>query len=452
MRALFIIFALAVYVTLFSYSGLSSWESLSVAMLVFFFLDFLNNLGKKMVIFDLTILLAIITCLIMPAVFYHVYTRQNHLAKIWVKYMFVSSDDYFSFALPAILSMILGFRVSLGKKHINKEPVQYMNRMKEVVRDKQNTGVILIGVGLVSGFFTLVVPGGLTQFFVFLARLIYVGVFYVLYSEGKQKKKVVPFVIFLMLGSSLAIGMFGEMIYISAVSVILIFLGNKTPFWKKLSVSLAGVYMIMLVQSVKMDYRKEAWRGENGGFVYFAQLIADRVSNPSEMFNEKAAFAGAVRLNQGWLVGCTMYFVPDKHPYADGETIWKSLLAAAVPRFIWPDKPETGGKANLKRFWGYTLSGYSMNIGPLGEAYGNFGKAGGIIYMFFYGLFFNFILSQVLKMTRKRPTIILWVPFLFSGSITFETDVLGTSGVLLKGLLFTWIIFKIFKLGFKIDL
>jgi len=208
----------------------------------------------------------------------------------------------------------------------------------------------------------------------------------------------------------------------------------------------------MLMQSVKTDYRKEAWKGENGGFVYFAQLIADRVSNPSKMFGEKASFAGAVRLNQGWLVGCTMYFVPDKHPYADGETIWKSLLAAAVPRFIWPDKPETGGKANLKRFWGYTLSGYSMNIGPLGEAYGNFGKAGGIIYMFFYGLFFNFILSQVLKMTRKRPTIILWVPFLFSGSITFETDVLGTSGVLLKGLLFTWIIFKIFKLGFKIDL
>jgi len=180
--------------------------------------------------------------------------------------------------------------------------------------------------------------------------------------------------------------------------------------------------------------------------------MADRITSPSKMVEPNSAFLAAVRLNQGWLVSVTMYFVPRKHPFADGETIWQSVAAAVVPRFIWPDKPEAGGKANLKRFWGYNITGYSMNIGPLGEAYGNFGVNGGIIYMFFYGLFFNFLLSWVLRMSSKRPTLFLWIPFLFSGTITFETDLLGTLGVILKGLIFTWLIFLTFKRGFSIDL
>ena len=452
MRALLIIISIITYVCLSSFSDLSGWEAISVCMFVFFFLDFLNNLGKKMVIFDLTILISILSCLIMPAVFYHVYTRQNHLAKIWAKYMFIPSDDYFSFALPAITAMIIGFRFQLSKIKVNKDPILYMNRMKEVVVSKQNEGLILIGIGLVSGIFTKLVPGSLTQLFVFLARLIYVGVFYVLYSESKQKKKVLLVVIFVMLGSSVAIGMFGELIFTLSVSLIIILLGTKVAFWKKLMLAATGIYVILLLQSIKMDYRKEAWGGGDGGALLFTQLIADRVSNPSTMYSENMAFGDAVRLNQGWLVATTMYFVPYKHPFANGETIWLSVAAAIIPRFAWPDKPETGGKANLKRFWGYDIKGYSMNIGPLGEAYGNFGPWGGIIYMFFYGLFFNMLLAWVLKLANNRPSLILWVPFLFSGTITFETDLLGTLGVILKGLIFTWIIFKIFKTSFKIDL
>jgi hypothetical protein len=452
MRAVLFIISLLISLSISSPTGLSNWEAFSIGLFIFFFLDFLNNLGKKMVIFDLTILLAILTCLVMPTIFYHVYTRQNHLAKVWIKYMFMPSDEYFSFAFPAICMMILGFRLPLHKKNLNTEPLTYLHRAKEALKSKPDLGLILIGVGLVSGLFTKFVPGSLTQFFVFLARLIYVGVFYVLYSPSKHKKKIVPLVIIVMLGSSIAIGMFGELIFTSSVSLILIMLGNRTSFFKKLMIAAAGIYFIVLLQSIKMEYRRQAWAGGGGDVGYFAELMADRITSPSKMVEPNSAFLAAVRLNQGWLVSVTMYFVPRKHPFADGETIWQSVAAAVVPRFIWPDKPEAGGKANLKRFWGYNITGYSMNIGPLGEAYGNFGVNGGIIYMFFYGLFFNFLLSWVLRMSSKRPTLFLWIPFLFSGTITFETDLLGTLGVILKGLIFTWLIFLTFKRGFSIDL
>lgn len=452
MRVILVFFSLIASLAISNTAGFSNWESFSVGLFIFFFLDFLNNLGKKMVIFDLTILLAILTCLIMPAIFYHVYNRENRLARVWVKYMFIPSEEYFPFAFPAVCALIMGFRFPLSKGEVNREPAKYLNKVKEVLKDKQDLGLILIGVGLVCGLFTKLVPGSLTQFFVFLARLIYVGVFYVLYSPSKHKKKVVPLVIAIMLGSSIAIGMFGEMIFTSAVSLILILLGNKTSFAKKLMLAVTGMYLILILQSIKMEYRQKAWYGEGAGIGYFTELVAERITTPSKMFDPNKAFLAAVRLNQGWLVGVTMFYVPRRYPFAEGETVWQSVAAAIVPRFMWPDKPETGGKANLKRFWGYNIRGYSMNIGPLGEAYGNFGKFGGVVYMFFYGLFFNLLLSRVLIMTSKRPTLILWVPFLFSGTVTFETDLLGTLGVILKGLIFTWLIFKIFKLGFDIDL
>ncbi len=93
-----------------------------------------------------------------------------------------------------------------------------------------------------------------------------------------------------------------------------------------------------------------------------------------------------------------------------------------------------------------------MNLGPMGEAYANFDKLGGIVYMFFYGLFFNFMMTSIIKFSEKRPTIILWLPFLFFYSISVETDLLTTMGALVKGLIFTWIIYKIFHIGFRLSL
>ena len=145
------------------------------------------------------------------------------------------------------------------------------------------------------------------------------------------------------------------------------------------------------------------------------------------MFDPMSMFVSFVRLNQGWLVAMTMKMVPDKHPFGNGGPLLDAVYASVIPRILWPDKPEAGGKANLKRFWGFNLVGWSTNIGTLGrEAYANFSIVrGGLFYLFFYGLFFNFILSRILKAADRRPTIILWLPFLFFSVINVETDLLS---------------------------
>jgi len=453
MKLVLAIFSFLLFIVFLVATNLTAWEALSVCLFIFFFFDFLDNLGQKIVIMDLSIVMAILTCLVMPVIFYHEYTRENQVARLWHKYMPIPSDDYFSFAVPATLFMTLGLRVQLRRLQINKTPRIYIDNVKKYLATKSNIGLQLIAVGVVSGLLDFLSPDSLKQVFYLLEHLTYVGVFYILYSPNKHKKVIVPSVIALMVGQTIITGMFGDFIFMLACSLILILLGSRISFSKKLLYAACGIFLILVIQSIKTDYRKRNWlEGAGADPVYFAQLITDRVTDPSSLLDPNKVFFAAVRMNQGWLVAVTMKYVPEKFPYANGETVWSSIAAAIVPRFLWPDKPKVGGAENLKRFWGINISGYSMNIGPVGEAYGNFGRNGGVVYMFFYGLFFNIILSVILKLAEKRPTLVLWIPFLFFYAVVVETDLLTTMGSLVKAVFFTWVVFQSFRIAFRIKL
>jgi hypothetical protein len=60
--------------------------------------------------------------------------------------------------------------------------------------------------------------------------------------------------------------------------------------------------------------------------------------------------------------------------------------------------------------------------------------------------------ARILKYSEKRPTIVLWLPFLFFYSVQMETDILSTMGALVKGLIFMWFVFQFFRIAIKIDL
>jgi hypothetical protein len=453
MRPIFFVFSAFLFITLYFVGDLTSWENAAVCLFVYFLLNFLNNLGNRVAILDLTIIMGCVTCLLLPVIFYHVYTKENMLARMWLKYMPISSDDYFSFAVPGIVAIALGIRMPLMKLKYRKTPGVYLEKVKVYLTHNPRLGLILMAIGVISGLLDFLAPASLREIFFLMAHLIFVGVFYVIYSPSKNKKWIVTGVITLLLGESILTGMFGELIFILACSIVIIFLGKKTPYYKKLLFACIGIFSILIIQSIKGEYRKRSWsEGSGADPLYFTELVAEKVSDPLNMLDQQGMFVTAVRMNQGWLVATTMKMVPAKYPFGNGEPLWEAIAASVVPRFLWPDKPEAGGKANLKRFWGFDLIGWSTNIGTLGEAYANFDRTGGLVYLFVYGLFFNLILSTFLKMAERRPTLILWLPYLFFSAINVETDLLSTMGILIKGTIFIWIMFKVFHHAFNMEL
>jgi len=131
-------------------------------------------------------------------------------------------------------------------------------------------------------------------------------------------------------------------LFLLACSLVLILLGKKLLFIK-ISGGIGGAVCHFNSQSVKPEYRKKVWLEGGGADPGFIQLVIDRITDPSHVHPDKLFFV-AVRMNQGWLVATTMHRVPAKFEFAYGETIWKSLAAAIVPRFLWPDKPEREGR------------------------------------------------------------------------------------------------------------
>jgi hypothetical protein len=430
----------------FTYLMSSAWdmifyEQLSVFLFFYFLLSFIDSIGHTVKLFDITILLAIFQCLLMPAVVYHFYNDDYFVINLQYS-MGVTQDQYYTFMVPAVVMLIVGFKVPLiGRKAFNKRVRYMLAASKEYLKGRGNSGVLLVIVGFVSGIMQRFVPGELNYVAYLLGKLLYVGVMYIYFSDLKNRTWFLVGGITMALLQALVSGMFGEFIFILILSTILILLGKDIKTGAKFSIAIGGAVLIMLIQTVKADYRKVIWYGGSEDEVAagsFFSLILEKVNNPGEFFDLYAMYPTVARFNQGLIISRVMVHIPYSAPYANGETIFTSLAASFVPRVLWNDKPNSGGHYNMLRFTGYKIEGYSMNISPMGEAYGNFGINGGILFMFFYGLFFNLVIAILLSRFVMKPTLILWFPFLFLNSIQIETDVLMCVNSLIKNSIFIW--------------
>lgn len=447
MRITFFIFAL-IGGSVFAFSdNFLYYEAVAIGLLIYFFLDFIYSLGKKFRIVDTTILFSIFQCLLMPMIIYHVYNEDKKVIAFEYN-MALDKEQYFSFMLYAVLALIAGIRYPINSRLDSFEKYEsLMERIRVYLSDKENIGVILIGVGFGFGVVENFLPDSLAYFAFLFSKLIFVGILYVYYSQSKAKKWYLIGGIALALIQALIVGIFGDLVYLTGLSTILILLGREINFSKSLTITITGIFFILLIQTIKGDYRKQTWVDDQSvsKASSFFNLVTERLTNADELITKDGLFPMVVRFNQGMIVDKVMNYVPAKTPYAEGKTIYLSLAASFVPRFLWPDKPEAGGHANMLLFTGFDIQGYSMNVGPYGEGYANFGKTGAIIYMFFYGLFFNYVFSVILAKAQKHPTILLWVPYLFLNSIQVETDTLLTVNTIIKGTLFIWFCFWLFR-------
>lgn len=376
----------------------------------------------------------------MPMVVYEVYNEETTTIALFYN-MSVSRDQYFGFMLPAILLMIAAIEIPLMRNSIRKTTyVDIIEANRQYLTGKSNIGVTLMAIGLSTGILEPFLPSEAKYIAYLFSKLLFVGIFYVIYSDISNKKIYIIVGIVALLIQTIIQGMFGELIYTGLLAFVLLMIGRKTSFYYKLILFLIGAFFVLVLQSMKSDYRKVAWRDEAVQDVStseaFLNLIVDRISEPSQFLDKGKNFPIVVRFNQGMIQAKVMDYVPKIRPYAEGSTIFNSLAASFVPRFLWPDKPMAGGHWNMEYFTGLIIEGYSMNIGPFGEAYGNFGPTGGVYFMFLYGLFFNIIIIILLKQAQRRPTIVLWFPILFLNSIQIETDILMTVNALIKNCIF----------------
>ena len=172
--------------------------------------------------------------------------------------------------------------------------------------------------------------------------------------------------------------------------------------------------------------------------------IYQLAKQPSLLFSAEIVGASMNRLNEGWVTSRILAWVPGGEPFAGGETIATAVRAAFVPRVLDAGKYVAGGSTIVPRFTGLTLlNNTSMGLSVPGEMYANFGLAGAWIGTFFYGLVLGLVYLAFLKRARTSILWLAWVPFVFFGALSVEPALGEVLNHVSKTLFLVWAIVSV---------
>ncbi|HTL07868.1 MAG TPA: hypothetical protein VL307_06410 [Chitinophagaceae bacterium] len=433
------------------------YETLSLALSAILLVMLLDKIGKGIVLRETIAFLYAFTCLVMPVIGYKYYDPTNGLAKLWVRYMPVPENNYFSYALPAVaffaFAITLPFRVDNYTDDGNEVKV-LIDRIKKILTRTPKIGLVIISIGLIVSLGIKFIPGGLQFFATLFFFSSFAGLLYIYYAPNfKYKYSLMVLFGLFIIYNAISVGMFTIVAYMGITIFSFLMLGKRTSLLRKITIFCVAAFFMIVLQNVKLAYRDYIWRSNysDSKVALFADLFWKNIQKGDELIEQNAFFQIYTRGNQGFNVALVMRRIPAIKPYDNGNNITKAFASAFVPRFLWPDKPEAGGKFNMEYYTGWVINGWSTNVGPLGEAYGSFGVTGGIIYMFFLGLFIRWVYVRVFKSSIKIPLMVCWLPvFFFQIVSSAETDSLQIFNSLIKSAFFVWLIVKIFPLWFGI--
>lgn len=190
---------------------------------------------------------------------------------------------------------------------------------------------------------------------------------------------------------------------------------------------LAGVMAALLLVTLKgvlVDYRRQAW------FAGVELSIPERTVLMTRLVSAKVEERGVVgAVSHGWeaavsrsatldLLADVVRRTPREIPYWGGAT-YVSLIGFAVPRVLWPTKPEKTLGQDFGHRYTY-LDNWdrwtSVNLPFLVEFYANFGTTGVIVGMFLTGLLyrlFDAVLNRRGQSTvRSLAAVSILIPLL----------------------------------------
>lgn len=435
------------------------YKALSLALVILLLVKLLDKMGHGIVLREIIAFLYAFSCLLMPAVGYIWYTRDNHLARIWWKFMRVPESVYFPFALPAIALFCLALTLPFPAAKDFEQGIgvrMLTDRIRAILPAHKNVAIILLITGTVVLYLIAYLPLELQYFATLIFFSSFAGLLYLYFSPDSRNKKWIlgGFIVFIFYNAIVG-GMFTIVAYMGINVASFMLLGRKTSFLKKAGIFLVAAAFFIVLQNVKGSYRTQIWTGqeyEGSKVGLFTSMFWENLQKGSGLItNTDAFFPVYTRANQGFIVSLVMVRIPSSRPFDGGATLAKNFASAFVPRFLWPDKPTAGGKFNMLYYTGVLIEGFSMDVGPLGEAYGSFGPVAGMIYMFLLGLFIRWAYLRVFHFARRIPMLICWVPVLFYQAISSsETDSLTIVNSILKSAVFVWLLYRIFPHWFGV--
>ena len=406
------------------------WTTIGVILTGLIALRFISQLGKSLPILELMLFIAAAQWIIGPLIEYN--TPSLH----YKYFMYVDQQRYMSYVVPAFGAFALAVLLGISSLKDSTIPLDRLKHFKEY-------GITIFVIGV---FFDLIgssLPAGLAFFAFIISNFKFAGAIILFFSDDQRLKPIFYASLVFLLFRAIQSTMFHDFILWTAFFYMFWALQFKPSRQKIVATLLIGALSLTTLQTMKYAYRQQVWNGYSGSKIeLFTGLVVDAILLDGADQELLDGELNKVRLNQGWIISAIIDEMPQRTDFLKGETITDALSAAVLPRFLNPNKTKAGGQENFRRFTGLELGeGTSMGISIIGEAYGNYGKNGGVVFMGIWGLFLSVFWNMVFKKTATNIVLLAFLPLLFLQVIKAETELVVVLNHLIKATIVVYLFF-----------
>ena len=411
---------------------MSIWTIIGLGIVVIVGIRFIQRLGQSVPILELMLLIAGLQWIIGPWIEYNFPT--NH----YKYYMYVPESTYMAIIVPAYGLFVLGVLLGLQKKGLGSIPVAQLQRYKQY-------GVMIFLIGVGFDLISSRLPGTLAFFGFIVANFKFAGAIILFFSEDPKLKKIFYFSLVYLFVRAVQAAMFHDLVLWSVFFYMFWALKFQPSKQQIYGTIVVGLLSLSTLQTIKAAYRAKVWEGFQGNKLeLFATLFVEALffEESQSTGDDLSGEENNVRLNQGWIISAILDEIPSRVPFQKGSTITEAVMASISPRFLNPNKKQAGGKENFEKFTGLSLGkNTSMGISIVGEAYGNFGKWGGMLFMGVWGWFLAWYWKLLSKQIQNNLLFLAFLPIIFLQVVKAETELVVVLNHLIKASIVVFLFF-----------
>ena len=358
--------------------------------------------------------------------------------------MKIPVDHYFSFSIPALILFSLGFAIFFKPSNLK------IDRKKIDIWLSSNIKIpyMLIIVGLVSPLLYYILPISLHFIIYVLISLKFIGLFILISSSSKPKIGLIIFIFTGVFISAFAAGMFHDLLTWIVMLGVIINIRYNPSFYLKFLGILVFVFFVMFIQSIKDDLRSRIWgsHAENVSIELLKSASSDAEASKGGILALESLGPSLNRINQGWVLASVIDNVPLNIEHSKGLLIKEYLIAAIMPRFLFPDKMKGGDTKYFNLYSGHFVGEETvMVLGVPAEAYIEFAGIGSFIYIFLFGALYGGILKVFSEKSKEFPILVIFTVVVFIYPMRPDCDTQTSLGHLFKTcflLYFTFLYFR----------
>jgi hypothetical protein len=420
------IVAYFIFFTLVGYAIFSdNNSSIAFGLTISIALRLLMKSNDSFMFREWALLLYAVNYLLSPAITYHLESDKiMYLMKI-------SSDRYFSMAIPGFLLLALG--MLLVPTRIFKPNFKEISK-SALLNERYLFWMTLFGllIRVASGFFSSELA-----FFMYLLSLVrFVGVF-ALFALNPVKYRLLALII---LGFEVYNGFKHAMFHDAIMWLIfyaLFYLYIRKP---NLLIRIFGgfslVVFVLLIQAFKSEYRDRVWVGGASASLETISDVGFEKANSEDLAGENNLLATLNRGNQAWIFASTVDNMDRTRDFQAMNNVNLYLEAAFLPRFLAPDKITAGNGEIFNKFSGHQInSSTSMGLGVFADGYIAYGQLGVFVFSFFLGLLFSLTFKLVEGWTRISPFYVLLILPILNYAVRPDCELQTTINHLAKSVL-----------------